>query len=663
MPAGVMCPSCGTVNSSEGRTCSSCGTSLAPPPDNRTALRKSSAQVAAARSKQALPGTRRTGERNVAAARTEQGDDPAATAHEEGLSDTVERDPDPPPPPPRPKATRQSMPNVAAVQEGGGRRSNAAMKALKGPPASPPSMLSSSGRDTLIGQKLQEYIIKERIGVGGMGVVYRAVQALINKEVAIKVLRSDVVTDPRDVDRMLDEARIINSIKHRGIINIFGAGTLEDGRHYLIMELLEGESLEQLMQREGTVNAGDAVLILEEVLSALAAAHAAGVVHRDLKPANVFLVKEGNKVYVKLLDFGLARRQQQNVTRIAGTPDYISPEHARGRPAGPPADLYAFGIMCFHMLTGKLPFTGNTPMEVMEKHVHHEPPVPHEVNPAIPKALSELILKLLGKEPGARPDANQVKADLRAATKQLRNAATMMSLMSIEPVVGGPAGKGDKKEEERARELAVKAQVEDVKRQVKKRWPIVVGGFIGVWLLAVLVYALWPSGAVEPPKPVKLPPVKPLVAEVKPPVANTTEVGLKNPENPTTKPPEGNTPDPGPEANNTPPDPAVTGDADAGEELAVVPAAVGVLAKFPDNNSVIDDFNIGEYKRELRDGQSIDAMLRRMAEDITQDKDKEELYQRAFLRVDQLCKDATTKKTLIDCDDEVRKLHGRFYKE
>ncbi len=607
-------------------------------------------------------------------ARTEQGEDPAATAHEEGLSDTVERDPEPPPPPPRPRATRQSMPNVGAVQEGGGaRRSNAAMKALpKGPPASPPSMLSSSGRDSLIGQKLQEYIIKERIGVGGMGVVYRATQALINKEVAIKVLRSDVVTDPRDVDRMLDEARIINSIKHRGIINIFGAGTLEDGRHYLIMELLEGESLEQLMQREGTVNAGDAVLILEEVLSALAAAHAAGVVHRDLKPANVFLVKEGNKVYVKLLDFGLARRQQQNVTRIAGTPDYISPEHARGRPAGPPADLYAFGIMCFHMLTGKLPFTGNTPMEVMEKHVHHEPPVPHEVNPAIPKALSELILKLLGKEPGARPDANQVKADLRAATKQLRNAATMMSLMSIEPVVGGPAGKGDKKEEERARELAVKAQVEDVKRQVKKRWPIVVGGFIGVWLLAVLVYALWPAPTVQPAKPPKLAPVKPLVAvnDVKNPTANTTGVEPKNPENPT-KPPEGNATDvKPPEANTAAPEGntvepegntvAPEGNTGGGD---AVPTAVGVLSKFPDNNSVIDDFNIGEYKRELRDGQSIEKMLERMEEAIAQDKEKRLYFQTALTDAKQTCADANTKSKLINCDDEVRKLHGRFFKE
>ena len=116
-----------------------------------------------------------------------------------------------------------------------------------------------------------------------------------------------------------------------------------------------------------------------------------------------------------------------------------------------------------------------------------------------------------------------------------------------------------------------------------------------------------------------------------------------------------------PEANTT--DPVATTDEDAGDELAAIPASLGVLAKFPDNNSVIDDFNIGEYKRELRDGQSIEKMIDRMAEAIAQDKDQEEFFERPFTRVKQLCGEANTKKTLIDCDDEVRKLHGRFFKE
>lgn len=654
MPAGVLCPKCSTVNSIEAAKCASCGTPLSAPKKVPTGT----SSQAVSRSKQALPARRITGEvrvaRDPAAAATEQGEDPAMTAQ-----DGEEQRPAP-----RARATGTGLSKFGSAD---GRKSNAAMKAIPRPPASPPSV--STGKDSLVGQKLQEYVIKERIGVGGMGVVYKAVHTLINKEVAIKVLRPDVVTDPRDVDRMLDEARIINSIKNRGIINIFGAGTLEDGRHYLIMELLEGESLEQLMQREGTVPAGDAVIILEEVLSALAAAHAAGVVHRDLKPANVFLVKESNRLYVKLLDFGLARRQQQNVTRIAGTPDYISPEHARGRPAGPPADLYAFGVMCFHMLTGKLPFMGNTPMEVMEKHVHHDPPVPHEVNPAIPKALSELILKLLAKDPGTRPDANQVKADLRAATKQLRNAATMMSLMQIEAVKDAPASapkgaKGEKTEEERARELAVKAQVEDVKRQVKKRWPLVVGGVVGVWLLAVLIYAVWPSGPVEPTKPVKFDPSKPVkpieIARVDPknpekdpktPVPVEPTKTPENPENPSVEPKVPTTDPVVPEA---------TGEEDAGEETA--PTATGVLAKFPDSTTLLDDVVIGEFMREVRQGQSIEGMLDRMAREIETSKQKRTYFGAPLQTVKEKCAVANTKRLLLDCDDDVRELHDDFYR-
>ncbi|MCA3013996.1 MAG: protein kinase [Myxococcaceae bacterium] len=674
MAVAVQCPTCGTVSASGQGACASCGASLSVG-EGRAPARKSTSGVPAARGKGVLPSTgRRTGEVRPArtvddsAAGTAPGDDPAQTTAEEG--------------PPRVGPTPLEVP-VASGQDGGGRRSNGGLKALPRPAASPPLVVSSS-RDQLVGQKLQEYVIKGRIGVGGMGVVYKAVHSLIGKEVAIKVLRGDVVTDARDVDRMLDEARIINDIKHRGIINIFGAGTLDDGRHYLIMELLEGESLEQLMLRVGTVAAGDSVLILEETLSALAAAHAAGVVHRDLKPANVFLVKEGNKVYVKLLDFGLARRQQQNVTRIAGTPDYISPEHARGRPAGPPADLYAFGVMCFHMLTGRLPFSGSTPMEVMEKHVRDEPPVPHEVNPAIPKALSELILRLLEKDPAARPDANQVKADLRAATKQLRNAATMMSLMSVAPVAEVSPGKAAP-DDVRARELAVKAQVEDVKRQVKKRWPLVVGGLVGVWLVGVLVYVLWPS---EPP-PAK-PVVKRLVVPTERPPEVATRPGVEVGERPSANPGPGAA-EPKPVERSPETGPSVEVGVDAGAPVALgvgggaaVEPNVGegvdreptgdpgtvdpevaciTLSQFKTNDEV-DDACIGTYKRHVSQGQSIESMLARMEGDMKEKgyAKQRSYYAGTFNEVKRLCDVAKRKRELVDCGDKVLELHDDFYK-
>ncbi len=485
-----MCPKCGKVSPTDTRRCPACSTSLTM--GGATGKRPSLASI---RAMAALDSTHMDDDAPGGTIADDEGA-PGGTLTDEdkgGRSTVADEEV-------RRAGPRAKVSQVVSSNTGPRPRATSAGGVVprKSMADAKPVVTGSGKPDSLLGKKLQEYVIEERIGVGGMGVVYRAVQPMIGKHVAIKVLKPEIVADARDMDRLLDEARVVNSIKNRGIIDIFGAGTTEDGRHYLIMELLEGESLEQLMMREGKVPPGDAVIILEEVLSALAAAHEAGIVHRDLKPANIFLVREkSGKFYCKLLDFGLARRNQQNVTRIAGTPDYISPEHARGRPAGPPADLYAFGILCYHMLTGQLPFSGNTPMEVMEKHVHHAPPVLHDAAPHLPKALSELVLKLMAKEPGERPDARQVKADLRAATKQLRNAATMMSLMAIEPVVSSA---GDVKEEaKRSRQLAVEAQVKDLKRNVSRKWPLIAGVVVFVWLLGVAYLSVLAQRDRRPP--------------------------------------------------------------------------------------------------------------------------------------------------------------------
>jgi serine/threonine protein kinase len=509
--------------------------------------------------------------------------------------------------------------------------------------AAPRRSSTAHSKDPLIGKKLQEYVLEARIGVGGMGVVYKAVQPMIGKYVAIKVLRADVVTDTRDMDRLLEEARVVSAIKNRGIINIFGAGTLEDGRHYLIMELLEGESLEQLMQREIKLPAADAVIILEQVLSALGAAHEAGIVHRDLKPANVFIVKEGTQTYVKILDFGLARKTQANVTRIAGTPDYISPEHARGRPAGPPADLYAVGVLAFHMLTGQLPFAGTTPMEVMEQHVHSPPPIPHEVNKEIPKALSELILKLLSKEPGDRPDASKMKADLKAATKQLRNASTMMSLMSVDAV--GDFAPAAPKDSKREKELAREAQLADVKRQVSRKWPLLAAGFGGLFLLGVLVVAMWPSTPEIVKKPTKEP-IKVVKNDVRPTNNNgePTEVKDRAPVEVEVK--KG----------------TETGSLDTNQIVEPPP-------KHPDENpntdivqespdTLLDDVRLGQLKRD----KGIEEGLESMEKIMKRDPDKLEQFDKVFARVNKLCNESQKLKEFWTCEDEYKKLVDRFYK-
>jgi serine/threonine-protein kinase len=264
------------------------------------------------------------------------------------------------------------------------------------------------------------------VGIGGMGVVYRAKAPKIGKTVAIKVLRAEVMEDPREMERFLDEARAVAAISHRGIIDIYGSGELADGRQYLVMEFLRGEGLDAKLKREGRVAAAEVIPILEEITSALQGVHNAGIVHRDLKPGNVFLVQQDDgRPWVKLLDFGLARRgERTDVSRIAGTPDYLSPEHSRGLAAGPPSDFYALGVMTFQLLTGKLPFTGRTPLEVMEKHVYDDPPNAVAIEPSIPDALADLLKGLLRKEPSARPDVIQIKALLKQAARQVRSAGT-----------------------------------------------------------------------------------------------------------------------------------------------------------------------------------------------------------------------------------------------
>jgi eukaryotic-like serine/threonine-protein kinase len=281
-------------------------------------------------------------------------------------------------------------------------------------------------KDHLVGTQVGDYVIEERIGIGGMGVVYRASQKRIGKTVAIKVLRAEVMDDPREMERFLDEARAVNAVSHRGIISIFGSGELNDGRQYLVMEYLKGEGLDTKLQREGRIAAADVIPILEEITSALQGVHNAGIVHRDLKPGNVFLVEQSDgKPWVKLLDFGLARRgERTDVSRIAGTPDYLSPEHSRGLAAGPPSDLYSMGVMTFQLLTGKLPFSGHSALEVMEKHVYAEPPNALALEPSIPDALNQLLTGLMRKEPNARPTILQIKALLKEASKQVRAAST-----------------------------------------------------------------------------------------------------------------------------------------------------------------------------------------------------------------------------------------------
>ncbi len=298
-------------------------------------------------------------------------------------------------------------------------------------------------RDPLVGQKLGDYVIQGWIGAGGMGVVYKATQPVIGKTVAIKVLRREIAEDPEQMERLLNEARTVNAIRHRGIVDIFTFGSLPGGGQYLVMEFLEGDPLDVLIEREAPMVPLGVVDILDDIFDALGAAHGAGVVHRDLKPGNIIVVSPPSGVrFTKLLDFGLAKQgprphgttPQTHASAVVGTPHYMAPEQARGQPVGPQTDLYAMGCVAFEMLTGRPPFVGDNLYDLMRQHVSEPPPRPSSLARDVPEDLSHLVVWLMAKSMEERPASAQVvRQELKRIRWRLQTDATALSRSSPRP--------------------------------------------------------------------------------------------------------------------------------------------------------------------------------------------------------------------------------------
>jgi eukaryotic-like serine/threonine-protein kinase len=295
---------------------------------------------------------------------------------------------------------------------------------------------STVRKDVLVGHQIGEYVVRRRIGSGGMGVVYEGEHPVIGRKVAIKFIRPDSSEGVRSRE-LVSEARAVSAIRHRGIIDIFGFGTLPGIGQYLVMEYLNGRPLDEVILDRAPMLPSEVIRLMVEVLGALSAAHAVGVIHRDLKPGNIFVVLESNGTeYVKVLDFGLAKQgstphsatPQTRVSMIVGTPEYMAPEQACGQPVSPRTDLYAVGIIMFEMLTGRLPFRGDSPMHVAIQQVQAPPPAPSSVVSGLPPQLDALILRLLAKEPEQRPaSAEVVERELKAIAKALAVDMTRLS--------------------------------------------------------------------------------------------------------------------------------------------------------------------------------------------------------------------------------------------
>jgi serine/threonine-protein kinase len=263
----------------------------------------------------------------------------------------------------------------------------------------------------LVGRILGDrYRILSRLGQGGMGSIYLAEHVTLGKRMAVKVLRPEYSRDEELLDRFQHEARAASQIGQENIVEVFDFGQTPEGEAYFVMEALEGESLARILHRDGPLPLARAVPIFLQICRALGAAHQRGIVHRDLKPENVFVLRRTDGTdFVKVLDFGIAKgpgapdaKRLTKAGSIIGTPEYMSPEQASSNAIDQRSDVYAFGVLAYETLTGRLPFDGDTPLATLMKHQSDAPVPPRRLRPELPPEVEKIVLRALVKRPEGR---------------------------------------------------------------------------------------------------------------------------------------------------------------------------------------------------------------------------------------------------------------------
>jgi serine/threonine protein kinase len=262
------------------------------------------------------------------------------------------------------------------------------------------------------------YQIIEELGKGGMGKVYKAQDTDLKEKVAIKLLRPEIAADKKTIERFKNELKFARKIRHKNVCQMYDLNK-EKGAHYITMEYVDGKDLKSMIRMMGQLSSGKTIFIAKQVCEGMAEAHRLGVVHRDLKPQNIMVDEEGN---ARIMDFGIARSlKTKGITAagvMIGTPEYMSPEQVEGKDVDQRSDIYSLGVILYEMVTGRVPFEGDTPFTIGVKHKSESPKDPKELNTQLPEDLNLVILRCLEKDKENRyQSAGEVRAELTRIEK------------------------------------------------------------------------------------------------------------------------------------------------------------------------------------------------------------------------------------------------------